>query len=93
MSKGKGHIPIRTCIACGAKKEKKDLIRLVVDADGWVVIDTSGHASGRGAYVCKNKDCWTAVHKHKILSRAFRGRGRLAIRPGADDEVPLVREG
>ena len=34
MSRNRGHIPIRTCICCGAKREKKALIRLVLDENG-----------------------------------------------------------
>jgi len=80
MSKGKGHIPIRTCIACGAKKNKSDLLRVVVDADGWVIPDTTGHAPGRGAYVCKSASCWSVLRNKKKLARAFRGKGRLMLR-------------
>ncbi|MBW1729959.1 MAG: YlxR family protein [Deltaproteobacteria bacterium] len=81
MAKGKGHIPIRTCISCGAKKDKKALVRLVLDNDGWVVVDKSGSAPGRGAYVCKNEQCWSELEKGKRLARAFRGKGRLKLRP------------
>ena len=91
MPKGKGHIPIRTCIACGAKREKKDLLRLILDSEGWVVPDMTGTAPGRGAYVCKNKECWSGLQNPKVLAKAFRGRGRLMLRtedvelPGIDD--------
>jgi len=88
MSKGKGHIPIRTCIACGAKRSKADLLRLVLDAEGWVVPDMSGHAPGRGAYVCKSARCWSALKNRKKLARAFRGKGHLMVRNGDGPEVP-----
>lgn len=49
--------PIRMCIACRAGKDKDELIRLVRMSDGQIVPDRSGKAQGRGAYVCKNKEC------------------------------------
>ena len=63
----KRHIPERTCIACGNKKPKADLLRVVRSPEGRVSLDPTGKASGRGAYVC-GPGCWdTAI-----------GRGRLA---------------
>ena len=63
----KRHIPERTCVACGSKKPKRDLVRIVSSPQGQVSVDPTGKAPGRGAYVC-GADCWdTAL-----------GRGRLA---------------
>jgi len=77
MSKGKGHIPIRTCICCGIKRGKKDLTRLVLTAGGIVVQDISGKGKGRGAYVCADKSCLMALKTGKRLNRAFRTENRL----------------
>ncbi len=63
----KRHIPERTCVACGSKKPKRDLVRIASSPQGQVSVDPTGKAPGRGAYVC-GADCWdTAL-----------GRGRLA---------------
>lgn len=59
--------PQRTCVGCGKVTDKRDLVRVVRTPDGEVVVDATGKRSGRGAYVCKSKEC---------LSRAIRG-GRL----------------
>ena len=45
-------IPQRSCIGCGTKKDKKDLIRIVRTPDGDIVLDRTGKKAGRGAYVC-----------------------------------------
>jgi uncharacterized protein len=52
------HIPERTCIACRQVKAKRDLIRIVTTKDEGIIIDTSGKKPGRGAYLCKTKECW-----------------------------------
>ena len=70
MSRNRGHIPVRTCICCGAKREKKALIRLVLDENGLVVRDHQG--KGRGAYTCRDEKCLSALKTGKGLSRAFR---------------------
>ena len=81
MGKDKGHIPIRTCLSCGAKRGKKDLIRLILDARGLVVRDCSGSGQGRGAYVCPARDCWDKLEDRGRLNRAFRTQGPLAFHP------------
>lgn len=42
----------RSCICCGAKAGKQELLRIVRTAAGGVAFDPTGKAAGRGAYVC-----------------------------------------
>ena len=45
-------VPQRTCVSCGVKTDKRELLRLVsVPGDG-VVADLTGKKNGRGAYLC-----------------------------------------
>lgn len=81
MGKGKGHIPLRTCISCGEKRNKKDLIRLVLDRQGQLVTDDLGKRPGRGAYVCKSNSCLEDLSKHKKLSRIFRSDNKITLGP------------
>ena len=62
--------PMRTCIACRANKPKKELIRIVKTPDG-IMLDRTGKAQGRGAYVCNDRACIEKLKKVKALSRAF----------------------
>lgn len=75
MGKNKGNVPIRTCIACGAKRSKKELVRLALNAQGSVIRDDAGNVPGRGAYVCPSESCWEKVASGKGLSKAFRRAG------------------
>jgi predicted RNA-binding protein YlxR (DUF448 family) len=72
MSKGKGHVPIRTCISCGRKGSKKSMIRLVLNETAAVVMDRSGRAPGRGAYVCNDAHCVEVLRERRRLAKAFR---------------------
>jgi len=49
--------PQRTCVVCKTTRDKKDLIRVVLQADGTIKYDPTGKASGRGSYLCKNEEC------------------------------------
>ncbi|MBW1900480.1 MAG: YlxR family protein [Deltaproteobacteria bacterium] len=80
MKENKGHVPVRTCISCGTKRGKKELIRLILDSHGLLVRD-DGKGQGRGAYVCPDRSCWENLKKGKRISRAFRKEGPLAFHP------------
>ncbi len=45
-------VPLRTCVSCGVKTDKRTLLRIVSSADDRVIVDRSGKQNGRGAYVC-----------------------------------------
>ena len=62
----------RMCIACRQMKDKKELLRIVKCKDGTVKTDKSGKAQGRGAYICKNKNCMEKCIKSKLLNKAFK---------------------
>lgn len=62
-------IPLRMCTGCQEMKPKKELIRVVKSNDGEVSVDLTGKKSGRGAYVCKNIQCFEKAFKTKRLSR------------------------
>ncbi len=50
-------VPQRTCIACRQVKAKRELVRIVKTSDG-LIVDADGKKPGRGAYLCKVKECW-----------------------------------
>lgn len=58
MSDSKRHIVERTCIACHTTKPKRELIRLVRTLQGDIEIDLQSKKMGRGAYLCKSRECW-----------------------------------
>ncbi|MFH1350747.1 MAG: YlxR family protein [Pseudomonadota bacterium] len=73
MGLNKGHIPIRTCISCGAKRSKVEFIRLVLDGKDQLVRDVRGNMAGRGAYVCNDRACQEQLVNNRRINRAFRG--------------------
>ncbi|MBR5320455.1 MAG: YlxR family protein [Clostridia bacterium] len=64
-------IPMRKCTGCGEQKPKKELVRVVKTPDGEVLLDLTGKASGRGAYICNNAECLKKARKSKRIDRTF----------------------
>ena len=67
-------IPMRQCVGCGEMKEKPSLIRIIKDNTGAISLDVTGRKNGRGAYVCKNKECLAKLKKKNGLDKAFQMR-------------------
>lgn len=65
------HIPQRTCVACRRAQPKGELLRLVRTPQGEIVVDITGKAAGRGAYVCRTERCAEQAVKQKKLARAL----------------------
>ena len=59
------HVPQRTCIGCRSVLSKRELIRIVRTPVG-VVIDPTGKANGRGAYLHNIRSCWEQAIKGSI---------------------------
>ncbi len=51
------------------KYPKSELIRVVKSPTGEVIVDPSGKANGRGAYLKKDKEVFLKAKKNKILDR------------------------
>ena len=62
-------IPQRKCIGCNTSKDKKELIRVVRNAEGEISIDMTGKKPGRGAYICNDIKCLKAAIKGKKLEK------------------------
>ncbi len=64
-------VPQRTCVACRQVRPKGELVRVVRSVEGDVLVDPSGKAPGRGAYVCRSERCAEQAVKQKKLARAL----------------------
>jgi hypothetical protein len=62
-------IPLRTCVVTKERCPKKELIRVVRTPEGNVIIDESGKANGRGAYLKLDPSVIDKAEKSKILNK------------------------
>ena len=63
--------PVRTCVICREKADKRTLTR-VVHTEGGVQVDPSGKLKGRGAYLCERESCWERAVTTDVLNKALR---------------------
>jgi uncharacterized protein len=66
--------PVRTCIGCGRKAPKVELVRFVAQ-DGTVVADPL--APGRAAYTCRRLSCFERAVSRNAFSRTLRTKVRV----------------
>ncbi len=66
-------IPLRQCVGCGEMRSKKEMLRVLKTAeDDRICLDMTGKKNGRGAYVCKSRECLQKARKNKGLERSFK---------------------
>ena len=59
------------CVVCRQMKQKDELIR-ICRQNGQFIIDLNYKVNGRGAYVCKNKECIERACAKKMLNKSFK---------------------
>ena len=62
-------IPMRSCVITGEKLPKKELIRVVRTPEGSVIVDETGKANGKGAYLKKDREVFEKARNTKILDK------------------------
>ena len=89
-------VPLRTCVICGKKTGKRDLLRIVAAPDGEVSVDRTGRMNGRGAYVCtETGDCPDGNLRRERVERALRTSissaawNDLAARAASERRIPV----
>lgn len=64
-------IPLRRCLGCYESKPKNELYRIVKTKEGQILLDKTGKLNGRGAYICKSKECLEKAIKSKRIEKEF----------------------
>ena len=62
-------VPMRSCCITREKLPKQELIRVVRTPEGSIVVDTTGKANGRGAYLKKDLAVFEKAEKSKVLNK------------------------
>lgn len=71
MATGK-KIPMRKCIGCNEMKNKKEMLRVLRTTDGEIVLDATGRQNGRGAYLCRSRECLKMAVKSRGIERSLK---------------------
>ena len=67
-------VPQRKCVGCGEMKDKKTLLRIVRSPEGEISLDLTGKKSGRGAYVCRSRECIKGKTPGTCFGKTSNGR-------------------
>ena len=67
-------IPMRKCVGCGEMNEKKEMIRILKTPEDEIILDTTGRANGRGAYICNSADCLAKAIRNNGLERSLKSQ-------------------
>jgi predicted RNA-binding protein YlxR (DUF448 family) len=59
-------------MGCRGEAEKRGLIRIVRRAEGGAMVDSTGRATGRGAYLHDDPACIELARKRRALDRSLR---------------------
>ena len=80
-------IPMRMCLGCNEMKPKKEMIRVVKSPEGEISLDFTGKKSGRGAYICKNTDCFQSARKSRRFEKSFACKIEKEVYEGMENEL------
>ena len=85
------HVPVRTCVGCRDRADKRKLLRLVRSVGAGISVDGTGSAPGRGAYVHRDLACVDLALKRGTIGRALRtgldGDGAARLRRSIEEEL------
>jgi predicted RNA-binding protein YlxR (DUF448 family) len=65
--------PLRTCVGCRRRREQHEMVRVALRPTGEVAIGRD--VPGRGAYVCRDRNCVEQAVRSGRLSHALRLKG------------------
>ncbi|MDO5123204.1 MAG: YlxR family protein [Eubacteriales bacterium] len=91
-------IPMRKCTGCNEMKPKSELIRVVKAPDkvneqgeviekGEISLDLTSKKPGRGAYICKDINCFLSARKAKRFERAFSTQIPSSVYDSMEEEL------
>ncbi|MCL1913814.1 MAG: YlxR family protein [Eubacteriaceae bacterium] len=75
--------PVRTCVICRDKDNKRQLLRIVRTPEKDLTFDPSGKMNGRGAYVCAKDECLNLAKNKKRIDASL----NLAAPVGRLEEI------
>ncbi len=82
------NVPLRKCLGCDEMLGKKGLLRIVRTKDGAISLDPTGKMSGRGAYICRDAECFEKARKRKSLERALKCAIPAEIYDSLKEQIP-----
>ena len=83
-------IPMRMCIGCREMKEKWQLLRIVRSPEGEISLDPTGKKAGRGAYVCRSRECLMKAIKQHQIEKTFECKVSDEVHSALQEELDAI---
>ena len=83
-------IPMRQCVGCMEMKQKNTMMRVLKTPEDTIVLDVTGKKNGRGAYLCKSRECLQKARKNRGLERSFKMNLSSEIYEGLEREFTEI---
>ncbi|MDE6784538.1 MAG: YlxR family protein [Ruminococcus sp.] len=80
-------VPMRMCLGCNEMKPKRELMRVVKSPEGCVSLDFTGKKNGRGAYICRNEECFTKARRARRFEKSLSCRIEESVYEVMTDEL------
>ena len=80
-------IPMRMCIGCKEMKPKRELVRVVKTPECEIKLDLTGKLNGRGAYICRDAECFKKIQKQNALAHTFSMKIEPSIYESLEEEL------
>lgn len=63
------------CVACREIKSREEMFRFVkLKGQGEIMRNPDGLRSGKGLYICRDKECWDRLWSRRNLKRTIASR-------------------
>ena len=83
---------MRMCLGCREMKAKKELIRIVMNKEGNISLDSTGKLAGRGAYICKSETCFSKLRKSHGIEKNFKSQISQDIYDKIETELKEIEQ-
>ena len=90
--KTKNKIPMRQCTGCREMKNKKEMIRVLKTAEDEIILDATGKKNGRGAYICRSRECLEKAIKNHGLERSLKAAIQNEVYESLEKEFDTIEE-
>lgn len=72
-------VPLRKCVVSQQMLPKKELVRIVKTPNGEIIIDSTGKANGRGAYLRPTLEIYEKAKKKSRFRTCFKNKINRSI--------------
>ena len=83
---------MRMCAACRARLPKSEMVRIALDTDGVLAVDTENDLRGRGINICPREECFENAWVRKMFDKTWKGVQQTSSKEQVTEEFRKLLE-